>query len=133
MQAVSGKSNGLEFAKMSHLVFQCRLKLSNVPTFSLNSADDLPECKQSHNLECKNSFGLDNGPGPNSDPDGAPYTGWFSGPVINLRDNGWNPNQTGQTVTWEVIVFDNGSLFSGMCGSSELFQVNEVTSVASPY
>lgn len=73
-------------------------------------------------------FGIDNGPGPNSDPDGAAYTGWFGGPTVNLASYGWAPGQAGQTVTLDVFVFNNGSLGAAtVAGSSGLFTVTETS------
>ncbi|MGB7767341.1 MAG: PEP-CTERM sorting domain-containing protein [Verrucomicrobiia bacterium] len=73
-------------------------------------------------------FGIDNGPGPNSDPDGAAYTGWFQGSVVNLAGYGWAAGQAGQTVTLDVFAFNNGSLAAAtVAGSSGLFQVSETS------
>lgn len=73
-------------------------------------------------------FGLDNGPGPNGDPDGAAYTGWFGGPTIDLSSYGWSGGQAGQTVSLEVYVFNNGSWGAATVrGSSGIFQVTETS------
>jgi len=73
-------------------------------------------------------FGIDNGPGPSADPDGAPYTGWYGGPTINLQAYGWTPGQAGQTVTFDVFAFNNGSLGAAtVAGSSGLFQATETS------
>jgi hypothetical protein len=77
-------------------------------------------------------FGIDNGPGMNPDPDGAKYTGWFSGPIANLQSYGWSSSQAGQTVTIGVEAFNNGSYASASVrGFSGLIDIGEVSDAAS--